>query len=119
MAHGYYIQAEYESGYNHTEDEQDHSPFVRGKNILNDIIEKRPEAAHGKLVRFSLIGADKRYDIDFRELPDSARPVYYRHMQNTLNSATGESTTVCLKHCFGYQYNDYDGKNIQEIQEID
>ena len=118
MAYGYRIQAEYESGYLHTEDEQDHSPFVRGKNILNDIIEKRPEIAHGKLVRFSLIGEDERYDLDFTELPESARPIYYRKMQSTLDSGTGEHTVECLKHYFGYQYNDINGKNQKEIKEI-
>jgi hypothetical protein len=117
MAYGFYIQAEYESGYCHTEDEQDHSPFVRGKNILSDIIEKRPEAAHGKMVRFSLIGADARYDVDFRGLPASARPIYYRDMKATIDEY-GNQTTECLKHYFGYQYNDEQGKNIKEIQEI-
>lgn len=117
MAYGYRIQAEYESGYNHTEDDQDHSPFVYGKNILNDIIEKRPEKAHGRLVRFSLIGEDVSYDIDFRSLPASARPIYYRDMACTLDEH-GNQTTECLKHYFGYQYNDENGINHKEIKEI-
>lgn len=117
MAYGYFIEAEYKSGYVHREDEQDHSPFVAGKNILNDILEKRPEAGHGKMVRFSLVGAQKRYDLDWTQLPASARPIYYREMQNTLHIG-GETTVQCLKHCFGYQYNDETGRNIKEVKEI-
>lgn len=118
MAFGYFVEAEYESGYVHREDEQDHSPFVRGKNILFDIINRYPEKAHGKMVRFSLVGANgDRYDIDFSKLPDNAKPIYYREMQLQRNFSTGEQNLSCLKHYFGYEYKKGKEK-VKEIQEI-
>ncbi|HPF30956.1 MAG TPA: hypothetical protein PLO25_01425 [Candidatus Saccharibacteria bacterium] len=118
MAFGYYIEAEYESGYIHREDEQDQSPFVRGKNILHDIVNHYPEKAHGKLVRFSLISTSgKSYDIDFKSLPKNAKPIYYRQMQLERNLETGRQNLSCLKHYFGYEYKNNKEK-VKEIQEI-
>lgn len=117
MPYGYYIEAEYESGYIHREDSQDASPFVRGKNILHDIVNRYPEKAHGKMVRFSLVGKE-RHDIDFSKLPAKAKPIYYREMQLDKNMVTGEEKLTCLKHCFGYEYKN--GKNkMKEIKEYD
>ncbi len=118
MAFGYNIEAEYESGYVHREDEQDHSPFVRGKNILFDIINHYPEKAHGKMVRFSLVRQNgQHYDLDFTKLPAGAKPIYYRQMQLERNLDTGEQNLTCLKHYFGYEYKKA-GEKVKEIQEI-
>ncbi len=118
MAFGYLVEAQYESGYVHREDEQDHSPFVRGKNILFDIINHYPEKAHGKLVRFSLVGINgQRFDVDFTTLPDDAKPIYYRDMQLERNLDSGEQNLTCLRHYFGYEYKKGKQK-IKEIKEI-
>lgn len=118
MAYGYYLEAEYESGYVHREDEQDASPFVHGKNILYDIINKLPEDAHGRLVRFGLVGPEKTYNIDFRAMPADAKPIYYRNVKKTWNSETGEILNVDVKHFFGYEFHDSDNKKQKEIMEI-
>lgn len=117
MAFGYFVEAEYESGYVHREDEQDHSPFVRGKNILFDIVNHYPEKAHGRLVRFSLVGNNARYDIDFTKLPPNAKPIYYRQMQLERNLENGAENLTCLKHHFGFEYKNGKDK-VKEIQEI-
>lgn len=117
MPYGYKIQAEYSDGYNHTEDEQDHSPWVSGKNILSDIIEGRPEKGHGKMVRFSLVGINDTHNIDWSEVPKDARPIYYREMQLIRNVSTGNNEVTCLKHYFGYQWTE-NNKNHKEIKEI-
>lgn len=118
MAYGYYLEAEYQDGFVHREDDDDESPYVPGKNIYNDIIEKRPEAEHGPMVRFSFVGSGNRYDIDWQTVPADARPIYYRNMQLVRNIESGEQTVSCLRHVFGYQWTDGDGKNQQEILEL-
>lgn len=121
MAYGWLLQAEYASGYVLTEDERDHSPYDPGRNTFHAIMNGRPvEAGHGDLVRLSLIGPQMRYDIDWRALPDTARPVYYRQMQRT-RAVDGSTDTgpVCLAHHFGYQYTDAEGRNVQDVHEID
>lgn len=111
-----YIEAEYKDGYVHREDEQDHSPYVSGKNIFSDILEKRPEAAHGPMVRFSLVTPGKSYDIDWTTLPESARPIRFKHMERDTDIATGETGETRLVGLdFGYQYNDESGENHQEV----
>lgn len=117
MALGYYLEAEYESGYVHREQPEDHSPYVRGKNIFNDILEHRPEAVHGKMVRFALVGPEHTNTVDWTTLPDNARPIYSRDMEQ--DSIGGEIIeTRMMKQIFGYQYNNPDGKNVKEITEI-
>lgn len=118
-----YIEAEYEDGYIHREDEQDHSPYVPGKNIFNDILEKRPVAAHGRMVRFSLVTKKDTYSIDWTKLPDNARPVRFRHMERDIiassdGSAEWSSEPRVMGIDFGYQYTDEAGKNHQEVKEI-
>ena len=120
MAHGYHLEAQYTDGFVLNEDEHgDVSPFTGIHNIFNDILEHRAEASHGQLVRFSLIGGEKRFDIDWTTLPDNARPIYFRDMQSSMNVATGERITKSLKHTFGYQYNDPDGANHKHIEETE
>jgi hypothetical protein len=78
--------AEYEDGYIHSEtDFNDISPYTHKHNIFNDILEKRPEAEHGRLVRFSAYWKDNRYDVNWLDLPDNARPVRFRHGYHTLH----------------------------------
>ncbi len=117
MAYGYYLEAEYESGYVHREQEEDHSPYVKGKNIFNDILNHRPEAVHGKMIRFSLVGPETTHNVPWEGLPDNARPIYFRDMeQDTVGNVITE--TRMIRQVFGYQYNDEDGNNVQETKEI-
>lgn len=116
-----YIEAEYESGYVHREDENDHSPYVRGKNIFDDLVHKRPESVHGKMVRFSLITNNgeeiTRYDIDWTPLPDNARPIRFKHMEGDfLDGGLVESRLMGID--FGFQYTDENGRNVQEVMAI-
>ena len=125
MAHGYWLSAEYESGYILTEDENDRNPYSPDGNVFTAILNHLPtEAGHGRLLRFSLIpqnGTGDRYDIDWKPLweVDNARPIYFRQMQMSRNMITGESTpATCMSHNFGYQYNAPNGDNVQKIEEI-
>lgn len=132
------VQAEYEDGYIHDETEHGdispYGPFEEmvqdyddngvglgtfstqriDKNILNDILEKRPEAEHGKMVRFSVFYRNSRYDIDWRQMPDNARPIRFRHGFLTVDEF-GNEVSGWSGVDFGYQYTDADGKNIQEV----
>lgn len=110
-------QAEYADGYQHDEtDNNDTSPYTGTDNILNDILEKRPEAEHGDMVRFSVFYKDARYDVDWADLPANARPVRWKRME--ADQIGGNITEVRLvKVGFGYQYT-LDGKNIQEVREL-
>jgi hypothetical protein len=111
-----YIEAEYEDGYIHSEQAyKDISPYNGTSNIFNDILEKRPEADHGPLVRFSLYHGDHKYSVNWRGLPDNARPIRYKHMRLERNMATGEQHTYMDGVDFGYQYTDDAGTNQQEI----
>jgi len=111
-------EAEYADGYIHSETEHDDvSPYTGEHNILNDILEKRPEAEHGPLVRFSTFYKDQRYDVDWNDLPDNARPVRWKRME--ADQVGGEITEVRLtKVGFGYQWNDETGANHQEVVEL-
>lgn len=122
MAHGFYLEAEYESGFVITEDEVDQSPYDATRNIFHAILNGRPtDAGEGRMVRWSMIptAGGQRYDVDWTELweVDSPRPVYYREMQSVKAPDTDEVVS-CLAHHFGFQYNDEDGKNTQNIIDI-
>lgn len=128
-------EAEYSDGYIHSEtDHNDISPYgpfefiqededgkqwveMRDANILNDILEKRPEAEHGDMVRFSMYYQNNRYDVDWHGLPDNARPVRWKRYEQDYNGPLAGVTRL-VKVGFGYQYNDNSGKNIQEVQEL-
>lgn len=112
------VEAEYQDGFilNETE-HNDTSPYTGTDNIFNDILEKRAEAEHGPLVRFSCYYKDHRYDVDFTDLPANARPVRWKRME--ADTLGGDITEVRLTRVgFGYQYNDNDGKNHQEVVEL-
>ena len=112
------VQAEYADGYIHDETElNDLSPYTGTHNVLNDIIEKRPEAEHGRMVRFSCFYNNSRYDVDWRNMPDNARPIRFRHGYMTL-AANGSEETGWSGVDFGYQYTDNDGKNFKKVMNL-
>lgn len=112
-------QAEYADGFILDETEHnDVSPFTGIHNILNDILEKRPEAEHGKMVRFSVFYHNARYDIDWRGLPENARPIRFRDRSFWMDDQGRTGVTDWQACRFGFQYNDENGKNIQEVQEL-
>ena len=117
MAHGVYLEAEYADGFIHREDDRDQSLYGNG-NVFHDIINRLPEADHGKMVRFSADTGNEVHSIDWTTLPDNARPIYFRRMERETDVATGDSVTRALSHSFGYQFNDADGRNQQEVTEI-
>lgn len=123
MSFGWLLEAEYESGYVHRENEQDESSYKPGHNFFYDILSGMPtENGQGRMVRFSLIpagnaGEGYRYDIDWRLLPANARPVHFMRMSITTGPA-GSTGPVCQTRGFGYQYTDEDGKNVEKIEEI-
>src|ERR1700688_2983997 len=89
MAHGFWLQAEYESGYVITEDDKDHSPFDPGRNVCHAIMNHRPtDFGHGSMTRFALIPWDpegKAFEINWVPLWDvvNPRPIYFRKMHKT------------------------------------
>lgn len=112
-----YIEAQYADGYVHREDEQDHSPYVSGKNIFNDILEKRPEAAHGPMVAFRLVTPEYTYSIDWTTLPDNARPIRFKHYEADFEGYTMVEKRL-MSTDFGYQFTNDAGENVQEVREI-
>lgn len=111
-------QAEYKDGFILDETMHDDVSQYGDGNIFRDIIQKRPESEHGAMVRFSCFWRDKRYDIDWRDLPDNARPIRFRHGYATRN-VEGTYTEIGWSGVdFGVQWNDESGKNHQEIVEL-
>lgn len=111
-------QAEYADGYIHDETtHEDLSPYTGEHNIFNDILEKRPEAEHGKMVRFSVFYLNNRYDFDWTRLPDNARPIRFRHGFMTVDQS-GNETSGWSGMQIGYQYNDENGSNQKVIQDL-
>ena len=118
MPHGWLLEAEYESGFVLTEDGADHSPYDPGRNTFHAILNDRPTLhGHGPMVRFSLIGAEMRYDIEWTTLPPDARPVYYRQMQRAFRIEDGWQPAACISHHFGWR-GTVDGHATEEITEI-
>lgn len=113
-------EAEYEDGYVHSETERDDiSAFEDGRNVFYDILERHLEAEHGRMVRFSVFYQNLRYDIDWRDMPDNARPIRFRHGFSTYDQSTGEVIASGFSGMsFGYQYNDETGKNHKEIFDL-
>jgi hypothetical protein len=112
------IEAEYADGYILSETEHnDVSPYNPKFNVFRAVLEKLPETKHGRMVRFSLYYKDHRYDIDWTTLPNSARPIRFKHIeQDSIGMQITE--TRLMRVDFGYQYTDDDGKNHQEITEL-
>lgn len=126
-------QAEYADGY--VLDETQHNDVSQhtiiqmvdgvptGANIFDDILHKRPEAEHGPMVRFTLFYKDRKWDIDWRDLPASARPVRFRDFERTDQELEDgrmvEGQKRLMRMRFGYQFTDKNGKNQQIIQEVE
>jgi hypothetical protein len=112
------VEAVYEDGYILSETAlHDISPYNPIHNVLRAIIDKEPEAEHGKLVEFAVYYKNQRFAVDWTTLPDNARPIRFRDGFMTLDNAGNEESgwSGCR---FGYQYNDENGKNIQEVVEL-
>ena len=113
------VEAEYEDGYVHSETELgDRSLYVEG-NTFTDILHGHPCEEHGPMVRFSCFYLNQRYDIDWTVLPASARPIRFRHGFSTMDTGTGEIVESGWSGIdFGFQYNDEDGSNQQEVLKV-
>lgn len=122
------VQAEYEDGFILDETEQgDISAYIEcplvdgvptGHNTFSDILNKRPEAEHGKMVRFSVFYKDQRLDFDWTTLPDNARPIRFRDRSSWLDGDGNTGVTDWQGCRAGYQYNDEQGKNHKHIEEL-
>lgn len=115
------IEAEYADGFVLNEDDQhDKSLFEDGRNTFYDILNRRCEAIHGPMVRFSLWVNGRRVDIDWRSVPINAKPIRFKHFEIDRNLATGETSDKRLAGItFGYEYFDQvTGRNVQKIREI-
>lgn len=112
------VEAEYEDGYILSETEHDDVAQYGDGNIFSDILNRRPEADHGPMVRFSCFWRDQAYHIDWTTLPENARPIRFRHGYYTraLDGSFEERGWSGVD--FGYQYNDETGKNHQEVLEL-
>lgn len=113
------VQAEYEDGYILDETEAgDVNPFSGEGNTFTAILNKLPEADHGPMIRFSVFWKNQRYDIAWDQVPDSARPIRFRHGYSTMNVASGVVESGFSGVDFGVQWNDESGKNQQEVMEL-
>ena len=113
------IEATYSDGFVLSETEcGDISPFNPNFNILKSILEKDPESEHGKMVQFSVFYKGNRYDVDWTQLPDNARPIRFRDGQRHRNMDSGDEWSEWVGLHFGYQYTDDKGKNIKEVMDL-
>lgn len=114
-----YIEAEYSDGYIHSEEQlNDISPYEPTRNIFYDILNKLPEVEHGRMVRFTLFHDNMRHDIDWRDLPDNARPIRFKNMQRHASGTSWLGPAEIVTIDFGYQYTDENGNNVQEVKHI-
>lgn len=133
MQLGYFLEAEYQDGYVHSELKlRDKSPYVEGSNIFGDILNKRPEAEHGKMVRYSFVGPNRRYDIDWSKFPDTAKPIRFihkdLHQEQRMSVGApgypsvwenyGDPRLVISSYDFGYEYHDADGVKQKAVKTI-
>jgi hypothetical protein len=112
------IEAEFEDGYILSETEVgDTNPYGEG-NTFTAILNRLAEADHGKMIRFSVFWKNQRYDIDWIQVPENARPIRFRHGYSTLHIATGDIESGFSGVDFGCQWNDESGRNQQEVIEL-
>ena len=112
------IEATYADGFVLSETEtNDVSPYNETHNILRAVLNKDAEAEHGKMVQFSVFYKDNRYDIDWTDLPDNARPIRFRHGYMTMDGY-GQQESGWSGMQFGYQWTDEQGNNQQEVTEL-
>lgn len=114
------VQAEYADGFILDETQlNDKNPFDESDgNTFRAILNGLAVPEHGKMVRFSVFYHDARYDIDWTTLPDNARPIRFRDRSAYIDGDGNEGITDWQGCRFGYQFNDENGKNIQEVQEL-
>lgn len=120
MAYGWLLEAEYESGFVLREGPEDHSPYKPGENTFGAIRNGRPtEAGHGLLTRFSLVGEEHTFTIDWRTLWDvpEPQPVCEREMHSELYDDGTDSGPICDLIRFGYRHQDGDTL-VEELYEI-
>ena len=113
------VQAEYEDGFVLDETAlDDKSGWVEGKNVFHDILNRLPETDHGRMIRFSVFWDNQRYDVDWKDLPDNARPIRFRHgfARMSVDGSLQERGWSGVD--FGCQWNDEDGTNQQEVVEL-
>ena len=133
MQPNYFLEAEYQDGYIHSELKlRDVSPYTDKANIFSDILNKRPVPEHGKMVRFSLIGAERRFDIDWSEFPEEAKPIRFIHKSLVQDQVTtvnpdgsglswedvGDPRVVIDSYDFGYEYWDENGKKQKAVKTV-
>lgn len=114
-----YIEAEYADGHIVREDERDVSAYEPGRNVFYDILNRLPEAEHGVMTRFSLVCRRWTYSIDWKELPENARPIRFKHVECDFEPGgqpVGDARMMRVD--FGYQYTDAAGNNFQEVLQI-
>lgn len=87
------------------------------KNVFDDILYKRPEAEHGRMVEFSVFFNNTRYDFDWTELPDNARPIRFKDLEIDTQGGQVVAKRLMRMH-IGYQFNDSTGQNVKVIEDI-
>ena len=112
------IRATYQDGFVLDETSlTDVNPYGEG-NTFRAVLDKSAEQEHGRLVKFSVFWNDTENSVDWTTLPDNARPIRFRNGFLKRDIGTGETVSGWSGAQFGYQYNNEDGKNIQEVQEL-
>ena len=113
------IEAEYADGFILSEAEQnDVSAYSPGHNTFHDILNKLPEADHGKMVRFSVYHNGERHDVDWTQVPETARPHRLKYLERDHNlNGDFASEVRLMKTEFGYQHTT-NGKNHKEFKDL-
>lgn len=111
-----YIEAEYENGYVHSDQFHDVSPFEHGRNIFFDILNKLPEQFHGPMVSWRLVTPEKTYTVNWREVPEGARPIRFKHMTHTWVNGESQGGPQVESIDFGFQWTDAEGKHEEVIR---
>jgi hypothetical protein len=128
MPYGTLIEAEYEDGFVLKENDKDeyfclHCNQLR--NVFHAVLNDQPVNEHGCMVRWSMVTKDLTYSVNWKSLLEdpsiiNPRPVCSRDMEATFDPVTKRiiGEPKALIHIFGYQYNNPDGSNVQDIQKI-
>ena len=95
----------------------------RHGNTMTDIIWQRPEAEHGPLVSLKCfvytLNGPTTLEIDWTTVPKGARPIRFRTFQQDHPVGAAEPLPRRLVGVdFGYQWNDDEGKNQQDVVQL-
>jgi hypothetical protein len=116
----YLLETEYEDGFINTMTQADRSDFDPSRNFFYDVLNRLHEEKHGKLVRYSCIGSEKRADIDWSTLPKDAKPIWFINRSKSI-SQTGDSVIehehIDNFYGFGYECSN-NGKHDKEVLEL-